>query len=88
MTFNERIVQVISDCKVIGYTPPSFISMRNEYGTVETVRRLINRTNTTSGYIKLLEMGRLDLTLESVIQEPEWKDLFTQKDRNFAKKKL
>jgi hypothetical protein len=86
--FEIRIDKMIEDCKGIGYTPSTFIKMRNEQGTVESIKKLVMSVNATSGYMKLLENGHLDLSLENIIQEPEWEELFTSEEREFAKKKL
>lgn len=60
-----------------GYVPGRFYQMMSRYGPVETARRLVNRCNPTEGFEKLERAGRLDLTVESVIQNnPEFHPLF------------
>ena len=42
----------------------------------------------TAGFIFLKEHGRLDLSVESLLLKPKWKDLFTDQDRAVAREKL
>lgn len=89
MDFNERIQTAIKEsvekCK---YTPHLFIQMVNEHGAVETAKKLINSTKPSDGYVKLFEKKRLDLTVENIVLEEEWADLFTLDELNKARKRL
>ena len=49
------------------YKPSIFFRMLIEHGGYEAARRLIYANNVSKGYVKLFELGRLDLTVEAVI---------------------
>lgn len=86
--FENRINNAICDAIVIGYRPQILITKKAIYGTLSTVKSLINSKKITDGFTNLWELNRLDLSLENIIQEIEWKDLFTEDERIKAKKRL
>ena len=88
MNFEERIDRAIQEMSKIGYKPNIFIDMRIEHGTIEAIKRLIHSEVVQSGFTTLWENKRLDLSMENIIQEPEWADIFTDEDRLLAKKRL
>jgi len=61
------------------YNPYIFQRMIGEHGPVEACRRVIMELpvhQAPSGYAQLWERGRLDLTAEATVLQPEWSDLF------------
>ena len=88
MDFDKRIDNAIKEMSKIGYKPKVFINMRIEHGTIEAIKRLIHSDEVSSGFTTLWEKQRLDLSMENIIQEPEWIGLFTVDDRSLAKKRL
>jgi hypothetical protein len=88
MNFEERINSAIREMFKIGYKPHIFMDMRIEHGTIEAIKRLIHSEEVPSGFTTLWEKQRLDLSVENIIQEPEWTSLFTDGDRQLAKKRL
>jgi hypothetical protein len=62
--------------------------MISEHGAVEAAKRLINSSKPSDGYTRLWELGRLDLSVEAIVQEELWKDLFSEKEREKARKRL
>jgi hypothetical protein len=87
--FDERVWASIREMsKKCNYHPSIFIGMIQDYGAVEAVKRVINDLKITYGYEKLWECGHLELSMESIIQEDEWKDLFTDAEREKARKRL
>jgi hypothetical protein len=48
-------------------------------GVIQPVRRALPFQ--TTGFIFLKEHGRLDLSVESLLLKPKWKDLFADQDR-------
>ena len=74
--------------KKLGYCPNYFIETRKKYGTKEAIRMLIHNSKVQGGFLKLHELGRADLTMESIILEDQWIDLFSDEDRKVARNKL
>jgi hypothetical protein len=88
MDFETRVNVSIREMIGIGYKPHAFMTMRITEGTVNAIKKLINSNEIPSGFTTLWEKGRLDLSMEKIIQEPEWVNLFTDDDRKKAGKRL
>jgi len=89
MDFDERVWNSIQIMKTqYNYTPTIFINMINQYGAIEAVKKLINNPKPSSGYTKLWGLNALNLSMEAIIQEEEWKCLFTDDECLKAKKRL
>lgn len=56
-------------------------------GGVEAARHVLYRGE-TDGFSFLRAHGRLDLSVEKLILDPKWTDLFTEADRSAARRKL
>ena len=88
MDFEERISQAIRDSIEHGYRPSGFVRMRKKYPTVEAIKKLLHRPDDPRGFTRLLKMNRLDLSLEAIILEKEWRSLFTFEELEIAKRRL
>ncbi len=70
------------------YRATRFIQMVDRKGGLETARQLLQPAPPSDGLMKLWECRRLDISMEALILQPEWKPLFTQKERLEAWKRL
>jgi hypothetical protein len=86
--FEARVKKAVQEMIALGYSPRVFENMIFELGTVAAVKKLINTSRVTEGFTRLWELNRLDLSMENIIQEAEWKDLFSDAERETAKKRL
>ena len=86
--FHVRMINIYKAAKDIGYNASRFLTMVNEHGGVETARILLRSANVSDGYTALWERGRLDLTVEAVLLEPEWAQLFSPNDHKVAVARL
>lgn len=87
--FHEAMLDVYRHAKSeAGYTATRFLGMVVERGGVETARYLLNAPAVSEGYAALCERGRLDLTVEAVVLQPKWRDLFTERERRIAAQRL
>ncbi len=73
--------------KATRYRATAFYHMVNEHGGVETARRLIAKES-TEGFTKLWEEGRLDLSVEALILKPEFASLFNEIERKRSRERL
>jgi hypothetical protein len=55
-------------------------------GGIATVRSVLR--GRSAGFAFLKKRGCLDLSVENLILKPEWKHLFSDEDRDFARKRL
>jgi len=70
------------------YCATRFLLMVNERGGLEAAKTLIRAKDVSEGFKRLWECERLDLTVEAKILEPEWHPLFSDDDREVARKRL
>ena len=70
------------------YNATRFRSMVAEHGGVETARYLLRAPTVSEGYTALWERKRLDLTVEFLILDTRWDDLFSDDDRRIAVRRL
>jgi hypothetical protein len=82
----RRLVErVISET---AYRPERFIQMLNEHGGFQTAKILLHDKKLSEGFVKLWELGRLDLTMEAIILKKSWRELFAEEELKIAKKRL
>jgi hypothetical protein len=55
--------------KARGYVPTVFISMRHQYGTLESIERLVQSGEIQSGFKRLKLLDLLDWTIEAAIMK-------------------
>src|SRR6266480_7924576 len=87
--FHEAMLGIYRRAKSeAGYTATRFLGMVVERGGLETARYLLHAEKVSDGYTALWERGRLDLTVEAIILQPEWRDLFSEIEREIARRRL
>lgn len=88
--FHERMLQLheetLAQCP--GYPPECLRHRLDEIGGVELARRLVGADNAPPGFVRLWEMGRLDLSVEAEILRPDWDGLFDADLRERARARL
>lgn len=84
--FHRAMKAIYDEAATFDYRPMTFLRMLSDHGGVETARRLIR--GPTSGFTKLWEHRRLDLSVEALILKPEWHSLFTDEERKLARARL
>lgn len=86
--FGKAMVQIYHEAKREGYTPSYFLRMISEIGPLAAAKQLINSDSPSEGFARLYELGRLDLSVEALALQPEWRDLFTSEERKRARVRL
>jgi len=51
------------------YTPTAFIGMRQRYGTVQAISRLVENGDVQSGFKRLSDLGMLAWTIEAAVEK-------------------
>ena len=72
----------------LGYNATRFLQMISEHGGVEAARRLLRAPAVSDGFTTLWEGGRLDLSVEAHVLLPEFQALFSEGERETAKRRL
>jgi 5-methylcytosine-specific restriction protein A len=70
------------------YNPVRFLQMLNEKGAVRTTTELVQHPDISGGLTRLWEEGRLDLSIEAIIQQKPWRALFSDTVLQTARDKL
>jgi hypothetical protein len=70
------------------YNATRFFQMFCELGALQTAKRLINSSTPTNGFTAMWECGCLDLTIENLVLNQKYKELFTEEELAKAKKRL
>jgi len=90
--YHSRCVRLIPDVQdVVRYRPNRFSEMIGSTGVeaVGATKTLIHNQKPSETFQNLAVEGRLDLTVEAIIvEEREWRDIFTEDDRNAARERL
>ena len=71
-----------------GYNATRFMQMVAEKGGVIAAKQLISKPGGTDGFATLWECGRLDLSVEACVLKDEYKELFTDEERNLCRERL
>ncbi|RMF70101.1 MAG: hypothetical protein D6740_08775, partial [Alphaproteobacteria bacterium] len=72
----------------IGYYPHIFERMLSTHGGVQTARRLSRQGDIQDGLVKVVRHGREDLSVEHLMLQPEFADLFTDEEPQAARWRL
>jgi hypothetical protein len=70
------------------YHATYFLSMLAEHGSLATARKLLHGPTVSDGFAALWERGRLDLTVEALVIQPRFADLFTPSEIEIAQHRL
>lgn len=62
--------------------------MLAEHGGLVTARKLLRRSSVSDGFAALWERGRLDLTVEALVTDPEIAGLFSEEEIRSARHRL
>ena len=72
----------------VRYTWRRYKPMVRVYGAVGTAKRLVVKPGVSPGFRKLHEAGRLDLTIEVLVLQPDFAPLFDEVEQEAAEKRL
>jgi hypothetical protein len=85
--FDEAMLQIYMRAKnEAGYNATRFFQMLHDHGGIETARRLLPQMS--EGFTQLWQRNRLDLTVEWLVLESRWHGLFSQVERETARRRL
>lgn len=85
--FHNEMVRIYHAATEFGYYPNFFIQMVSERGGLEAAKHLLNSEPST-GFARLWEEGRLDLSVEALALRAPWTTLFTRAELAVAESRL
>ena len=78
--FHEEMIRIYDEAAEIGYRPTYFLRMVRERGGLDAAKQLLQGNELSSGLVRLWELGRLDISMEALVQEEPWSALFTHEE--------
>ena len=83
--FNAAMLEIYERAGAeLGYWATRYLQLLRRRGGLEAARYLLRQKATSDGYQALREVGRLDLTVESLVLTPEFAALFTSAELSTA----
>ena len=87
--FASRLRETIDRCREVGYNPSTLENMLNSgAGAVTLAKKFLLTKDPQYGLRRLAGLGRLELSIESILLEEKFKPLFSDQDREIAKFRL
>lgn len=86
--FHEEMLRIYEEAAELGYRPTYFLRMVRERGGVDAAKQLLKGNELSDGLVRLWEWGRLDLSMEALIQGELWSTLFTHEELAQARQRL
>ena len=86
-TLEKKLQQeVIRNCgiaeKECGCKMTRFLETINRFGIVKTAQEILRKGRTSDCFNKLVEEGRIELTMEATIVKAQYAELFTDEEVN------
>lgn len=86
--FEETMLDTAEVSKRYKYNPTYFVQMVNEHSGVGAAKRLLAKSEPSEGLFKLWELGRLDISMEAIVLQPQFAPLFTPEELTEARRRL
>jgi hypothetical protein len=88
-SFHRAMVAIYETAKrELGYTATRFLQMISQQGGLATARQLLQDDRPQEGFTTLWMHHRLDLTVEAHVLQPQFSSLFTEAERQEARRRL
>ena len=84
----EQLRQDCYEARRIGYKPKLFLAMLSKDGPAAACRQVIMSVKIPDGFMRLLELKRLDLTAEAAVLRGPWRALFGEEVLSQARSRL
>jgi hypothetical protein len=86
--FERAMRGIYEEAAKIGYRPREFMRMIDQIGALPTAKRLIASATPSTGFTRLWELNRLDLTVEALALSEPWRGLFLSTELDRARRRL
>ena len=87
-TFKADVMAAIERCYDIGYSPNIFKRMIEAQHPVEVGKKLVLSGEFQYGIKELSKLGHLELTIEHIMLDPKYRELFNREHLDAAKWRL
>lgn len=87
--FNKAMINIYKQAKKeLNYSATRLLQLVSEKGGVLAAKQLIAVSGGTQGFSVLYENKRLDLSIEALVINPEYQELFSQEEIDICNKRL
>ena len=87
--FHKEMLAIYRNAKQeCGYNATRFLQMVANDGGLRTAKLLLATRDPSDGFTKLWECGRLDITVENLVLQAKYKDLFSAEEIIIAEERL
>lgn len=86
--FDTAMRSIYEQTLKLGYNPSRFRQMVEQYGGVNTAKRLLATPEVQEGLMKLWELGELEISMEAIVLQDRFASLFTDEERSVAHSRL
>lgn len=87
--FNEAMLNIYrSAIEACGYRAKAFLAMVIELRGLNAAKKLLASSDLQSGLYELFECSRLDLTVENLVLQDRYRELFTVEELKEAERRL
>ncbi len=82
------MLRIYDEAAKLRYYPTRFLHMVEELGGLRAAQQLLSSDAPASGFERLWELGRTDLTVESLVLQEPWSRLFSDDELREAERRL
>ena len=86
--FHQAMLDIYQVAANRGYRATRFWGMLDHHGGVLTAKLLLGASEPQAGLSRLWELGLLDHSMEALVLQPRWAELFTDAERKIARDRL
>ncbi len=86
--FHQEMLRIYREAAEFGYHPSYFLQMVIDQGGVSAAKQLLISSKPQSGFARLWEEDRLDLSVEALVLQEPWTSLFTDDELTEARRRL
>lgn len=88
--FQAACDAAVQECRALTppYHPTVWIHMSQTLGAAEAARRLVVSGDIQTGFDRLVQAGRPELTIEWALLDDNWEPLFSEQHRDAARWRL
>ena len=87
--FHQEVLSVYTKAKdECHYNATRFLQMVSDQGGLQVAKSLLHAEGYSEGLTALWELGRLDITMEAVVIQQPWCELFTDEELATARTRL
>ena len=86
--FHQEMVRIYREATEFGYYPNYFLRMVVDQGGLAAAKQLLSSGDPSSGFVRLWQEQRLDLSVEALVLREPWSALFTDAELTEARRRL